>query len=177
MPEREVYSDNSLCDCGRKIRKIIDTHMPLAKDDIFSSVSVLLLVLAILSRLHDHDMTVFRLLQLYTMSRPFLFLKIFVCQLNVCSSFIAEGEIERKKRLDQERNDRMSYQHQRFSAFTVQNILWLIASMAAFHFTDFHAVVLYDPRVNRWDKFKYSVKRERESIVKESYLSSYCIRG
>lgn len=58
LPEREVYSHNSLCDCGRKIRKIIDTHMPLAKDDIFSSVSVLLLVLAILSRLHDHDVTV-----------------------------------------------------------------------------------------------------------------------
>ena len=63
--------------------------------------------------------------------------------------FIAEEETDRKKRLDQQRNDRLSYKRQRFSALTVQNILWLIASMAAFHITDFHLVVLYDPRINR----------------------------
>ena len=35
------------------------------------------------------------------------------------------------------------------SAFTFQNILWLLGAIAVFHFTDFVLVLRYDPRVNR----------------------------
>ncbi|XP_041370561.1 transmembrane protein 128-like [Gigantopelta aegis] len=35
------------------------------------------------------------------------------------------------------------------SAFNFQNILWLLAAMAVFHFTDFVLVLRYDPRIDR----------------------------
>ncbi|XP_076465592.1 transmembrane protein 128-like [Babylonia areolata] len=59
-----------------------------------------------------------------------------------------EEETERNKRLDQEKHERL-YKRQRFAAFTVQNVLWMVASMAVFHFSEFHNVVRFDPRINR----------------------------
>ncbi|ESO96853.1 hypothetical protein LOTGIDRAFT_231679 [Lottia gigantea] len=34
------------------------------------------------------------------------------------------------------------------SPFCIQNILWLISSIAVFHFTDFYMVIRYNPKVN-----------------------------
>ena len=38
----------------------------------------------------------------------------------------------------------------RFAGFTFVNILWLVVSLVVFHFTDFHKVLYYDPRINRF---------------------------
>ncbi|KAK7485867.1 hypothetical protein BaRGS_00022862 [Batillaria attramentaria] len=61
-----------------------------------------------------------------------------------------EEENEKRKQLGLDRDgDIPPKSKQRFSAFNVQNIVWLIASIAVFHFSDFYVVVLYDPRINR----------------------------
>ncbi|KAL8585828.1 hypothetical protein ACOMHN_065178 [Nucella lapillus] len=60
-----------------------------------------------------------------------------------------EEETEKKKRLEQEKNERLSQKRRRFSAFSIQNILWMVASMAVFHFSEFHNVIRFDPRINR----------------------------
>ncbi|KAK6185792.1 hypothetical protein SNE40_007945 [Patella caerulea] len=35
------------------------------------------------------------------------------------------------------------------SAFSIQNILWLIASIAVFHYSDFYMVLRFNPNINR----------------------------
>lgn len=36
------------------------------------------------------------------------------------------------------------------SAYSIQNVLWLITSIAVFYYTDFYIACRYDQRVNRW---------------------------
>ncbi|XP_064601964.1 transmembrane protein 128-like [Liolophura sinensis] len=36
------------------------------------------------------------------------------------------------------------------SPYTIQNVCWLIVSMAVFYYTDFYLVLRYDPKVNRF---------------------------
>ena len=47
-------------------------------------------------------------------------------------------------------------QHRKYqkieSAYSIQNILWLIASIGVFYYTDFYLAVRYDPRVNRYGR-------------------------
>ncbi|KAK7110941.1 transmembrane protein 128-like [Littorina saxatilis] len=60
-----------------------------------------------------------------------------------------EEETERNQRLEREKKERLSFKPSRYSAFSAQNILWLVSSIAVFHFTEFHLVLWYDTRINR----------------------------
>ncbi|XP_025095876.1 transmembrane protein 128-like [Pomacea canaliculata] len=60
-----------------------------------------------------------------------------------------EEEEDRKQDHSKNNNDNQQIPKRHVSAFSVQNVLWLIASIAVFHFTDFYLVLLYDSRIDR----------------------------
>jgi hypothetical protein len=61
-----------------------------------------------------------------------------------------EAGLETKRSEDASDGKEKRKTRERFASFTFQNILWLVGSLAVFHFTEFHKVVLYDPRINRF---------------------------
>ncbi|XP_060603267.1 transmembrane protein 128-like [Ruditapes philippinarum] len=57
------------------------------------------------------------------------------------------------RQLDSDTKKKFDAQNNRFrkieSAYSIQNICWLIASIGVFYYTDFYRAVLYDHRINR----------------------------
>ncbi|WAR22195.1 TM128-like protein [Mya arenaria] len=57
------------------------------------------------------------------------------------------------KQIDSDTKKKFDIQHRKYrkseSAYSIQNVCWLIASMAVFYYTDFYRAVLYDPRILR----------------------------
>ncbi|XP_045190761.2 transmembrane protein 128-like [Mercenaria mercenaria] len=57
------------------------------------------------------------------------------------------------RQLDSDTKKKFDAQNSRFrkieSAYSIQNICWLIASLGVFYYTDFYRAILYDQRINR----------------------------
>ncbi|KAL3865145.1 hypothetical protein ACJMK2_006766 [Sinanodonta woodiana] len=64
-----------------------------------------------------------------------------------------KDKLQQFKELDPDKKEKFDKEHRKYkkteSPYSIQNILWLIASMATFYYSDFYLAVTYDPRVNR----------------------------
>lgn len=69
--------------------------------------------------------------------------------------FISDETPEDKLNMDPEMRMRFEDKYGKYkrnltsSPYTIQNVCWLIGSMAVFYYTDFYLVLRYDPKVNR----------------------------
>ncbi|KAK3581611.1 hypothetical protein CHS0354_003150 [Potamilus streckersoni] len=64
-----------------------------------------------------------------------------------------KDKLQQFKELDPDKKEKFDKEHRKYrkieSPYSIQNILWLLASMATFYYSDFYLAVTYDPRVNR----------------------------
>ena len=64
-----------------------------------------------------------------------------------------KDRLQQFKEVDPDLKKKFDQQHKKYekkeSAYSIQNILWLIAAIGVFYYTDFYLAIIYDPRINR----------------------------
>ena len=81
-----------------------------------------------------------------------LFTFLFVSD-GVIAGELYKDKLQAFREIDPELKKKFDRQHKQYerkeSAYSIQNILWLIAAIGVFYYTDFYLAIRYDPRINR----------------------------
>ena len=71
----------------------------------------------------------------------------------VIAGELYKDKLQAFREIDPELKKKFDKQHKQYerkeSAYSIQNILWLIAAIGVFYYTDFYLAIRYDPRINR----------------------------
>ena len=76
-----------------------------------------------------------------------------------------KDRLQQFKEVDPDLKKKFDRQHKKYqkieSAYSIQNILWLIAAIGVFYYTNFYLAIRYDPRINRYDNYRISLAIRR----------------
>ena len=82
----------------------------------------------------------------------FLLLLLFFSD-GVIAGELYKDKLQAFRSVDPELKKKFDQQHRQYekkeSAYSIQNVLWLIAAIGVLYYTDFYLAIRYDPRINR----------------------------